>query len=62
MPKVYLGGFPKCGTTDLHTSLISHHNFASNPGKEKGFWTKHTTKGKTPSSLSHGGPVRLPTR
>ena len=38
MPKVYLGGFPKCGTTSLYNLLILHPNIEQPVTKEGHFW------------------------
>ena len=46
LPSVYLAGFPKCGTTDLYNSLISHYHIIPGKGKELDFWTKHNTASK----------------
>ena len=38
VPKVYLGGFPKCGTTALYSYLSSHPSIVEPYTKEGQFW------------------------
>ena len=38
MPKVYLGGFPKCGTTTLYNMMILHPSIEQPFDKEGQFW------------------------
>lgn len=38
MPKVYLGGFPKCGTTTLYNLMVLHPSIEQPFDKEGQFW------------------------
>ena len=38
IPKVYLGGVPKCGTTTLYNLIVSHPNIVQPFDKEGQFW------------------------
>lgn len=38
LPKVYLGGVPKCGTTTLYNLIVSHPNIEQPFDKEGQFW------------------------
>ena len=38
LPKVYLGGIPKCGTTTLYNLIVSHPNIEQPFDKEGQFW------------------------
>lgn len=38
LPKVYLGGVPKCGTTTLYNLIVSHPNIEQPFEKEGQFW------------------------
>ncbi|ELU05174.1 hypothetical protein CAPTEDRAFT_140582 [Capitella teleta] len=42
LPKFYILGFPKCGTTDLYITLKKHPKIADDiPAKEPAFWNRH---------------------
>ena len=38
VPYAYLAGMPKCGTTDLYTSLLLHENITAGCVKEPEWW------------------------
>jgi len=47
MPYFFIGGFPKCGTTDLFVKLIRHPEIIKGRNKEPHWWTRQRSYGIT---------------
>ena len=60
LPKVYLAGMPKCGSTDLYSKIVSHPDIFQPPtGKENHYWARARI-GKHTNHLQKGETNKLP--